>query len=170
VRSRKAIRETFGDLKKSERAASDALLLQVGRVVVELSNVDHVLGFMYGMLGEGAPGERWRSYAKIRSFEKKLELVNDAVKAICDAEKLALWQSAYQKLSNNRPQRNLVAHFGMRRLFTSDRRDLGVELTPPWYLPRARHRSLKLADVKRAANQIHDAKADLWDFINTIAR
>ena len=76
LKPRKTIRTTFGYLKKNERAQSDAMLLQVGRVVVELSNVEHVLGFMYGMLGEGPPGERWRYFSsKTRNFQERLKLV-----------------------------------------------------------------------------------------------
>ena len=58
----------------------------------------------------------------------------------------------------------------MRRLFTSDQKMLGVELRPPWYLGNAAPRALKVADVRQAADELVEAKADLWEFINTIAR
>ncbi|WMT71578.1 hypothetical protein [Bradyrhizobium sp. Ash2021] len=167
----KTIRETFGYLKKNERARSDAMMLQVGRVVVELSNVEHVLGFMYGMLGDGPPGERWQYFAtKSPNFQARLKLLNQAVKAACPPERLPLWEAAHLKLSGSRSVRNRVAHYGVRQLFTSDRKLFGVELRPPWYLGNAARRALKIADVRQAADELVGATADLWDFINKIAR
>jgi hypothetical protein len=167
---RKTIRHTFGYLNKHERGQTDAMLLQVGRVVVELSNVDHVLGFMYGMLGGEKAGERWRAYSEMRHFETRLKAVNRTVRTVCEPEQLRLWNSAYEKLTNSRPMRNRVAHLGMRRMFKHDRKNLGVELRPPWYLPGAAERALTTVEVRAAADLLVDAKADLWDFINTIAR
>jgi hypothetical protein len=170
LKPRTTIRKTFGYLKKNERAQSDAMLLQVGRVVVELSNVEHVLGFIYGMLGDGPPGERWQYFAtRPRSFQERLKLANKAVKAACPPEHLPLWETACLKLSSSRSVRNRVAHLGMRRLFTSDRKLFGVELRPPWYLGNAAQKGLKVAEVRQAADKLVDAKADLWNFINTIA-
>jgi hypothetical protein len=170
LKPRKIIRKTFGYLKKSERAQSDAMLLQVGRVVVELSNVEHVLGFMYGMLGDGPPGDRWHDFAtKPRNFQERLKLVNKAVKAGCPPEHLPLWEAAHLKLSGSRSVRNRVAHLGMRQLFTSDRKLFDVELRPPWYLGNAAPQALKVAEVRKAADELVEAKADLWNFINTIA-
>jgi hypothetical protein len=146
------------------------MLLQVGRVVVELSNVDHVLGFIYGMLGEGPPDDRWRAYSSLRGFQKRLEAVNRAVSQRVKLEQSELWRAAYGKLKEGRIFRNQVAHFGMRRMFTSDSRNLGVELRPPWYLPNSAEEALKITGVKHAADQLVDAKADLWDFINSVAR
>jgi hypothetical protein len=145
------------------------MLLQVGRVVVELSNIDHVLGFMYGILGDGAPGERWKAYSEIWNFEQRLKAVNRAVLENNKPEQLVLWHSAYKKLTNSRPLRNRVAHLGMRRMFTSDRKNLGIELRPAWYLPDSAKRALKMVEVKRIADQLVDAKLDLWKFINSVA-
>jgi hypothetical protein len=47
MKSPEAIRTTFRNLKANEQKSSDALLVQVGRVVTELTNLDHVLGFMF---------------------------------------------------------------------------------------------------------------------------
>jgi hypothetical protein len=170
LKLRKTTRKTFGYLKKSERVRSDAMLLQVGRVVVELSNVQNLLGFIYGMLGEGPPGERWQHFAtKTRNFQHRLKLVNKAVKAACPPEHLPLWEAAHRKLSGTRSLRNRVAHLGMRQLFTSDQKLLGVELRPPWYLGDGEPRALRVADIRQAADELVGAKADLWDFINKIA-
>jgi hypothetical protein len=171
LRPGKSIKKTFGYLKESERAQSDAMLLQVGRVVVELSNVENVLGFMYGMLGDGPAGERWQYFAtKTHGLKQRLKLVNKAVKAKCPAEHMPLWEAGHRKLSGTRTARNRVAHLGMRQLFTSDRKLTGVELRPPWYLGSGAARALKTTDVRQIADGLVEAKADLWKFINTIAR
>jgi hypothetical protein len=169
LKPRKTITKTFGYLKKKERALSDAMLLQVGRVVVELSNVEHILGFMYGMLGDDPP-VRWQYFAtKPPNFQTRLKLVNKAVKVKCPSEHLPLWQAVYLKLSGGRSARNRVAHLGMHQLFTADRKLFGVELRPPWYLGNGAARALKIADVRQTADELVEAKADLWDFINAIA-
>jgi hypothetical protein len=146
------------------------MLLQVGRVVVELSNVENVLEFMYGMLGDRPPGERWQYFAtKTRNFQHRLKIVSKAVKAACPPEHLPLWEAAHRKLSGTRTVRNRVAHLGMRQLFTFDRKLFGVELRSPWYLGNGAARALKIADVRQTADELVEAKADLWEFINTIA-
>lgn len=169
MKSGSSIKKTFGHLKKSERAQSDAMLLQVGRVVVELSNVENVLGFMYGMLGDGPPGERWRYFATTYGLQHRLKIVNKAVKASCPAEHLPLWEAARRKLTATSTARNRIAHLGMRQLFTSDRKLTGVELRPPWYLGTGAVRALRTTDVQKIADGLVEAKADLWEFINTIA-
>jgi hypothetical protein len=146
------------------------MLLQGGRVMVELSNVDHVLGFIYGVLGDGPPGERWQVYSKMRTFDQRLKAINRAVLEKVTPAQLELWRKAYGMLTNSRKFRNRVAHLGMRRMVTSDRKNLGVELQAPWYLPRPPGSSLKIADVRNAADLLLEAKADLWTFINTVAR
>jgi hypothetical protein len=138
--------------------------------MVGLSNVDHVLGFIYGMLGDGRPGDRWRAYSDIRTFGERLKAADLEVRELVEPEHFELWRKAHEKLTNSKTLRNWVAHLGMRRMFTSDRKNLGVELQPAWYLPRPPGSSLKIADIRNAADLLLEAKADLWDFINTIAR
>jgi hypothetical protein len=106
----------------------------------------------------------------MRTFGERLKAVNRAVREMVTPAQFELWRKAYLKLTDGKTFRNRIAHLGMRRMFTSDRKNLGVELQAPWYLPRRPGSSLKIADVRGAADLLLEAKADLWAFINIVAR
>src|SRR5687768_7860876 len=94
--------------------ASEALLTEVGRIVVTLSNIENRLCHLFLVLNPHVGISRASDhFYSMSNFDHRLKLTDFTVDCFATDAERRTWQKILGKLNQHRSTRNQVAHQGM---------------------------------------------------------
>ena len=168
---RSKIREGLHQLSKAEQAQTDALLLQVGKIVVTQSNIENTLALIVFLLCRSMRFVKAMDYFySVYGFEKRLELTDFLMQKDGPQELLDDWAIIVESLSKHRVTRNLVAHQGISYSINEDRTLQGL-LSPPWMRRnKSKGRELTVADLRRSADDFERIHGLVADFARELSK
>jgi hypothetical protein len=162
--TRREIREGLLVLSKAEQAQNDALLLQVGRIVVTQSNIENTLALVVMMLCRATRFANAVNFYSVHGFENRLELTNFLMRKDGPRDLLDDWKEIYEGVRRHKKVRNLAAHQGITYSMSEDS-TLSAVLAPPWIKLRNKKATrLSTADLKRFGDDLERIHGLLADF------
>lgn len=132
--------------------ASNALIFEVGRVVVMQSTIDKWLRYAFATLNDGImePEESAERYYSFRNFNDRLKLVDAAIKMLATRAEQAEWSRIHTELHEQKAVRNKVAHLGLSYIGAGD--SVGAMLANTIFLKKKEE--VRIDAIKRSAEAL----------------
>ena len=148
--------------RENEEAKSHEMFTEVGRAIVQLSNIENELASLYHSLTSGHYSSTPKAMALFFAqswFEGKILLVDLLMRIEAPKDFYARWEKIMIELKQHRGVRNLIAH---QRLYVSypdreGRVDLWLE--PPELGCKYDHQKKKLVPIKGRAVRLAEVRS-----------
>jgi len=151
----------------------DPIYLAVGRCLEKWSWVEENLALVLeGLVRHQKHGLLGTGFAAVRSFESKLNMVDEIAQRTLGKRRFAGWKSLYGKLDKKYRKRNQIAHFSI--VLHGRTAPLDARLHPYWGISKGKsalkNKGLTAADLEGRAESFTRLSSELLQFHNQLPK
>jgi hypothetical protein len=163
-----SIAQFFRDLierDRQEKFDRSEMYLQVGRAIVALSEVEEILAEIFVFLSAPMPEARSaKMFYSVQNIAHKIELVDWAMMHSPSAKDKERWRKLSSRVVKQKMVRNTAAHASVQFQREKESKKWRISIGTQARDPRAK-RDLAIADVKAAADDLHDIWIEMRRFL-----